>query len=764
MDKSGIASLGPYVLRFATDKLFAANDVAAEIENMYPMPEGCLRSVWGPAALVDNVNTVLNTATRPTATSSSSAMDVGATTYGTIKYGSRMHGIYHALLDEGVRDVLLLHTNDELWEFHGWNRGWQRLLASTKPTYGLEANLVDTDNPQFPTQFESTASGIVIVPQDNRAFFYDGTVIAPLGFTEVPGPVTGHGPSSSKSSVTQRGAGVNDENYAHDGTPFLTTRNNYAVGMDQGFGDCRIGTVEPLTFDSAVFLTTDDGVALTSGWLLPAEFRCRSQFVDRFGNLSAMSPPSDVVSFDFQPSKIPKPNNTTNGDTVNVGSLKKQIAWTNISVGPDHCVGRRLYRTKDLLNSESSDYFRHTINTMGVAGAYSTLPDNQTQMYPDNIPDSLLVVPAKEIDPVPIFKLCRLAFGRLWVANVRGQPGQIRPSLQGYYGTFPSGEELYPDPAGGEITGMWRANRGLLVFTRTGTFVVEPSDDGLRFKSSVLSSQVGCEAPSSLATLDDGRTIWLGRDGFYTYDGSTISFVSQELREFFHQVSFPRMKQAVAVYDVTTEEYRCWLSTNASSTNNMCLVYTGGGWRKRTDTEAESACITQDHRKYCLVAGKLGGDSDTVAGVYVVDHAGNAQDEGLQNVIDVRESMIETVWMQNQDSLKKSTPKVINLWLRETENSSLNIEVLRDWRETTVETATVKRYSGSDVPNFYAGTRLGDPNVKFVRRRPYWTRAQIYVPSAGTFKFRIKGVGDWEFVGIQTEVTPQDYGGAQTPP
>jgi len=196
----------------------------------------------------------------------------------------------------------------------------------------------------------------------------------------------------------------------------------------------------------------------------------------------------------------------------------------------------------------------------------------------------------------------------------------------------------------------------------------------------------------------------------------------------------------------------------------MCLVYDGAGWRKRTDTEAASACITQDHRKYCLVAGKLGGESDNVAGVYVVDHAGNAKDTNLQSTIDSRESMIETVWMQNQDSLQKSTPRVVNLWLRETEDSSLTIEVHRDWRETTVETVTVKRYSGSDVPKFYSDTKLGDPTARFVRRRPYWTRAQIYVPSAGTFKFRIKGVGDWEFVGLQTEISPRPYGGAQTPP
>jgi len=245
-DKQGVASLGPYILRVQSGKLFTPNDVASDINNFFATPEGTLRAVTGPAGLV------LNDGVLPRAFTGD-----GTSPRGTIKYGSRMHGIYHASLLNNQRDVLLLHTNDEIWEFTGWDRCWRRLVASVRPTYGVRADLVDSTQPQFPTQFESTSNGVVIVPQDQRAFFYDGVTIAPLGFSRKPGPPVGRGPSSSKHKVTARGTGINDVGYAHDGTPYDDDRNLYEVGMESGFGVCRVGTSSNLTFESSVFGTGD---------------------------------------------------------------------------------------------------------------------------------------------------------------------------------------------------------------------------------------------------------------------------------------------------------------------------------------------------------------------------------------------------------------------------------------------------------------------------------------------------------------------------
>ena len=264
--------------------------------------------------------------------------------------------------------------------------------------------------------------------------------------------------------------------------------------------------------------------------------------------------------------------------------FRKQIAWAGISKGPDHCVGRILYRTKDLLNSGDTGYYEVIPNSTPLPNGFATLPDNVTTLFPDNIPDSTLAVPPIEVAPVPVFQLCRMAFGRLWIGNLDGAPGMIRPSLPGRFGTFPVGQELYPDPKGGDITGLWRSHKGLMAFTGESVFVITPSDDGLQFIATPVSSGVGCTAPNSLQTLPDGRVIWMGTDNFYTYDGVNVAPVGDQLRKFFRKVTTGRLPQACSMFDPRTREYRCWVSTNGSVENDTCVIYDGTGWRTRRKT------------------------------------------------------------------------------------------------------------------------------------------------------------------------------------
>ena len=704
-------------------------------------------------------------------------------------YGKTQHGIYHVLLRNGERDVLLLHTGDELWEFRGWNRDWRQLLSNPASVHGRRAVLPDDTSVRFPTQFEATGNGIVIVPQGSQAYFYDGDSITPLGFSQVPGAPQPRGPQSSSGSAETEvvggieqgtGKGINDTAYAHDGMWFSNT-NKLASGMTYGFGAGNLGT----TFNASTSFTanaedTTSVLAQTVGWLEAGEWRCKVQLVDRYGNLSALSGASESVRFDRQAANVKlKSTGIPSADSGVVAQRKcspelfrKQVAWAAVSKGPDHCIGRILYRTKDLLNSGDTGYYEVIPNATPLATGFATIPDNVTTIFPDNVPDSVLAVPPIEVAPVPVFQLCRMAFGRLWIGNLDGAPGMIRPSLPGRFGTFPVGQELYPDPQGGDITGLWRSHKGLMAFTGTSVFVLTPSDDGLQFIATPVSSGAGCVAPDSLQTLPDGRVIWMGGNNFYTYDGVNVAPVGDQLRKFFRKVTTGRLPQACSLFDPRTREYRCWVSTNGSVENDTCVIYDGTGWRTRTDTSASAACVTQDHRAYPLIAGHTDGDefNNKYGGVYLLDHNGNRADTtGFQAENDGREAVIETGWMESQKSKDRKTARVAYLWLRETEDADLTIEVLRDWRNTVIETTVVTRYSSADPPAFYGkgshdGVKLGEEDAKLVERRPFWTRAEVYLPSAGTFKFRIKGTGFWEFVGVTIDEAPRKYGGAQIPP
>ncbi|QDP49929.1 MAG: hypothetical protein Tp1123DCM257201_6 [Prokaryotic dsDNA virus sp.] len=774
--KTGIASLGPFVLRTQAGLLVQPDEVAQKIENMYPSEEGSLRSVWGPCSLIDQP-TYQETAdgqlaVRPSSTSK--ADEITESPRGSIVYGERMSGIYHCLLHDNQRDVLLLHTENEIWEFTGWNGCWRKLVAEdiASNEFGYAAEAKTFAQASFPTQFECTGNGVVIVPQNSRPLFYDGYKIGPLGFERRPAPPSGRGPSNSTGTLSKRGVGVNDNAYAHDGTPWFHLQHNYKSGMQEGFPPCRIGTVTGVQYDVEAFYqnvtgdasATNKDALIGAGWLLHGEWRCKVQFIDQFGNLSALSESSDGVTVAYQPTVIPQvePGDPP-GETqlVPLDALKKQLAWTGIATGPDGCIGRVLYRTKDLQNSGDGKYYYLPLDTSSVMGAFATLPDNVTEIYPDNIADNALVVEAKRIDPAPRFKLCCVAFGRLWIGNTDLDPNVVQASFPGKWGTFDSDMKLYPDPTA-ETTGLHRCDRGLLAFTAKGTYLIQASDDGARFRSSPISSEVGCVAPSSVVTLGDGRVIWLGYDGFYTYDGASLAYASGPLRKNLRKLTRTRMRQACATYDPRSREYRCWVSINGSETNNICYIFDGKGWRTRTDVEPGAVCTTRDHRNLVLAAGNVTGDVGHT-GVFALDRASNRLDTSLTSVLDTRESVIETSWMTAHSSKERKTTRVVYLWLRETENSKLTIEVMRDWRSDVIETALVDRYTDEDVPPFWATTPL-DSGKSFTERRPYWTRAQIYVPSNEVFKFRIRGTGFWEFIGLQVDIAPRGYGGAQIPP
>jgi hypothetical protein len=779
--QSGHTIVGPYLLRIQDGKLFAPNEVAGKIENMYPMEEGSLRSIWGPATYVpvkddDEGRGGLRPKAAIAQVSSShfvtSTLNSDEIDHTVPTYGRRHHGIYHCMLQGGTRDVLLLHTGTELWEFRGWQRNWRQILSNPAGGYGLQADLLDDTKSRFPTQFESTGNGVVIVPQEGRSYFYDGVAIAPLGFDQIPGSPLGFGPEDSKTDwgedIDEYGDnGINDRGYAHDGLPYIkgftigSVTNadlaalNFSPGMTHGFGVCRIGTVRSLE----AFDKTTLGTGGSSGWLDPGEWRAKVQFVDRWGNLSAMSAASNGVTFSHEPSLRKDMAGAVHA--YSTAQLRKQVLWDGIPTGPDHCIGRILYRTKDLENSGKTGFYYLTQNALPVVGAYATLPDNVTDCYPDNIPDSWLNTEGEEIDPVPRFKLCRVAFGRLWIANVHGNPGVIRPSAPGKWGTFPKYQEIYPDPSGGEITGLWKAPRGLLAFSEKSTYLIEASDDGKSFKTMPLSSEIGCVAPSSIQTLDSGTVIWLGEGAFFIYDGQQVSRISNSIDKILRRVTTPRQRQACSAYDRRTREYRCWVSIDGAIENNMCFIFDGTGWRQRTDVSPRDVCVTKDHRSYMLAAGRTEGDLDgTYNGVFLLDHSGNLADSVFKAEIDARESTVETVWMEAQSSRKAKTVNVVYIWLRETENAEIEIEVMRDWREKVTQTVTAKRYSDKDVPAFWNSTKFSS-GATWIERRPYWIRAEVYVPSAESFKFRLKGTGSWEFMGLSVSEAPRYAGGAK---
>lgn len=744
------------VLRVESGKLILPAAIAQRIENLELTSEGTLKTVRGPVPIVHDYKSTQDGSNFPFAGG-----------YGNI------HGIFHCLLQQETRSVYLLHREDKIYTFQGWDHTsepWKVLIGTSADGGYLTAELPNDLRPRFPTQFEATPTGVVIVPQGaSRAYFYNGETILPLGYSTTPAAPMGYGPETEQTQFPNgRGysitavktptsfAAIDSEANAFGDQ--LVEYSQWNLHKDFGYG--RIGTVDATPTTS-----------ITGGTLFEGAWQGAIQWMDYFGNLSPISPRSNSIMFHTESTAIlvEAVGESLTTDiafdptlTLPVDSLLKEIAWTGLDTGPEGTIGRVFLRTKDT-KASSSDLFVVPTNVgFGTMAGLTTIPDNATTILPDNVPDAWLVSKPTDVRPVPSFKLCRLSMGRLWIANTAENPGEVIPSLPGLYGTFESIAGITPDPGGGEITGLWSVGGGLLVFTRTSTYLITPNSDGTDFRASTLHANVGCVAPSSIAGLDDGSAIWLGVRGFYMFSGQSIQPISDVVQPLIDRINPGRAMEACAVFEPISREYRCWVPLDGSATNNMCLIYNQEGWRRRTHEQLQTVCVTKDHQENILGGGTVPTPIGTLeAGVWVLDHASTSFTPKDP------ETIIETAWIEWGRSMSRKSAKTVYLALRESEKGAATIEVYRDWRitgtPTYLDTSNASLYSPEDIPNFWDGTQWNGTDssgntVEWSKRRPYWKRVDIDIPSCEVYKIIIRSTSRIEFLGMAVDEEPKTGG------
>jgi hypothetical protein len=746
------------ILRGESKRILSSADVAERVENFVATSEGTLRSVRGPCRLIPDRIAMVRDQDGITSYVSRNAGDYG-----------NMHGVFHALLMKGTRDALIVHTGKEVRVFRGMGSPtWDILIgpASSDPLYEYE--LTDDTRPQFPTQFEATSTGVVIVPQNyQRAFFYDGEKILPLGYSTPPSPPSPKGPTSSDDTEVD-GSKTNDQGFA-------VSRMNagYTINKKYGFG--RIGSIAPS-------IDIDKG-----NYLLEGRWQYATQWIDAFGNMSPVSNRSNPVKVDRQLA----PGTTKNTHTTQ--KLKKWFNVTGIAKGRKGTVGRILYRTRDTENSGTVKLFQVPGNIgFGTFGLFATVPDNRCRSFTDNNSDGSLVLEEEHLLPVPNFQLCRAAFGRLFIANLSEEPGALMYSLPNKFGTFPRAGKMYPDPSGGEITALWAGSAGLLCFTQSSTFLVSPNDTGEGFKSQPVNMNIGCVAPSSLANFPDNSAVWLGKEGFYRAgpDGNT-TLISTPIQQTIDRINRSYVKGACALYDTDSKEYRCWIPVDSSTENNLCLIFDGENWRTRNTEVATSACTTQDERSLSLIAGKapqlryykqalVGVEAEAAEkGVFILDRE-NTDFAGNE----MANHVIETSWIDYQRSDKRKSTKSIYLGLRERYYGTAKISVMRDYRKVPTvyeDNLNGNLYKEEDPPAIWGKSRSPmytptfpstfepDEQVdvpydsldgevrdqRIVKPRPYWKKIDVAVGSCEVYKIRIETPYPVEFIGIIVEEEPK---------
>lgn len=193
--------IAPWELAHGQERQFFSSVGAAwRIRNFELSDEGGLRSTRGPFPWEPSRGAGL-----PSATS------------------GRCHGLFHAVLGEGARQVLLAHFADKLLVWQGWNRAWATLLSG----------LPDDDWAVPPTQFETDGRRIFIaMGLDQPIRWYDGESLGVLGHPHVPAA-----PSILLSADEGGGLGTVDGTYGlHDGGLLPGVWHYHLIEEDR-FGD-----------------------------------------------------------------------------------------------------------------------------------------------------------------------------------------------------------------------------------------------------------------------------------------------------------------------------------------------------------------------------------------------------------------------------------------------------------------------------------------------------------------------------------------------
>ena len=703
-----------------------------------------------------------------------------------------IEGLFHHTLESG-REILLAHADQKIYEHYGWKNtpvltGWNILVEgdgglSTAP---YQFPLRKTRGADFLTQFVGTPAGVVIIPQDDdsygRAHFFDGDIVAPLGFSEAPSAPEGLGPQIG----SQTAAAFASSKYQDTGNSrgyHLATQ--YAIDDDapEGviawppvYGPNRIGTVKPYPSGNTSSSANPHGGSLNAG-----EWRCKAQLQDIWGNRSPLSAPSNGVVC-YQEDNIS--SGRVNSDlTRSAERLKIQLSWRfPESPRPAQPLeGTNLYRTRDLNNAGDSSYY-HLIDYASAGQlAIVTLPGVTTSFYPDNIPDAWLSSKAVEVDPMPEFKVACWSLGRLWIGNIKGDPGRIQSSYPGLPGTMMPNSGIYPDTSK-EVTALHSIAGGLLAFTRTSTFRIRPNSTGGVLEESI-STVVGCVSPDSIQTMEGGAVIWLSENGFFAWipGGEGPIPISGDIRLTVDRINPQWSCRAVSVYDKVSREYRCWVPVDGSERNNECCVFNGELWTFRNDTLAEAACSQGNNEGLNLVLGSAkmavgGAPPADFQAVYVMDR--DRKTSVATSASELREAVIETAWMRVPVSDTKAGIVRLLLLMRETYRGDIKLELMRDWRERVIqkndvgEAGAPKLYPTDDEPSYW-GTSVVDGSVerrvledtrtnpagedatRWDRRRPFWQKVDLYVPDCECFKLRLTFTGDAEFIGIKyVEQTP----------
>lgn len=676
-------------------KVYAPGSIARRLLNLRATPEGTLASVRGPCTYETGSKVVLG----------------------------RVHGMCQVSTLDGANDVLLLRAGPTLYMHAGWAREWVAVTVGVNADC-TNGTLNDDQRQPYPDVMLPINGKIVWSNGIDRPRVVDaagayGARMNFLGFDRQPGAPTGFGPAAHMDEA------------ASDNAP--DTPPNWFGYSHQG----RIGTIGDE-------LVGQDGNMRAGGWFY------YSQMEDYDGNLSPLSPASNVVTVQTQSTSYDHPTAAAAGSYRRYNTtddLTRQFLVKGGQSSGSHCAYQRFYRTPDT---------RHYDVTPRLL---VRIPGNGPICYPDNIPDGLLLAAptAQDLVAVPKFRVACEYQGRLVAANTSAAPGVLYVSEPGFLGTFQRKYRVIPDPTGAEILGVFSSVGGLYALTAHSLFRINIDPDGLRAEP--ISRTIGCVAPKSVCDLPDGSVIWLARDGFYRFDGSQIARISDQIYPLTERINKARVGLAVAVFD--SGEYLCAVPMDGSYRNDRLVVYDveDQGFREQAHgIHYRALLVTNDHRAVVLGAGYNTGSATN--DVFMLDH------ESATFTPPTKTYRFDTNELRVDPSGRRRG-NISTLYLGFIEAETPLTASLTWWRDGRRDGGVTQLFSLVDVDlgtqQTWGTALLG--TTPFRTPKLFWRKADLTIPDCTSFRFElsIAEPGHMTLVGICFDADLTDKKGSRVP-
>ena len=666
-----------------SNKTYAPDAFAYQIVNFQHSPDSTLSAVRGPCP------------------------------YLNLEWSGRLYGVYHSLLDQGTRDILLVRVGTAMYEQSGF-------AASTWTK--LHEGLTNSGNYKYPDQFCDVSGRIVWTNGYDSPLIYDGYIrrnqavgtdplLLTLGYDRPPSNPTVFGPQAGTDNLNRA---TNSGGYSHPG---------------------GIGTIS--SSSTAATPEAADANDAAVQFMLAGNWNYHVQYEDCFGNRSKLSSAGSVTVRQEQTRPMFVENLTfflkkedvkdLGVNAVTADDLTRQFWVDNISTGPTGTVARIMYRTPDTLHRDSTPRF------------LCRIPDNETTGWPDEVSDGLLGAPAVDYITVPTFKVMCPWQGGLAVGNTTSNQGVVWISDPGFPGSFRTNKYIYPDPNGSEVTGLAAFNGKLLAFTERNVYIIEEANGILT--SSPLTNGIGCVAPSSIVATGAGALVWLGRDGFYAFDGSGVKYISDAIEPSIRKLSWHRASRSVAVYNKLTREYICAVTEAGQSSPNLLLCWDGEGWREqRHNLLYNSICATKDVREYIIGASHV--TEGTGQKLVVLDH------ENRTYASPISTFTYKSRWLKIDGvGLTRFNAATLYVGFLESSSATIVVNCYRNGRWDEVVATGELTLVADDRAAVFSTSILG--TAKTASPRLYWKRFDMQLRSVDSFSFELVGTPtDAEYINI----------------